>query len=254
MAPAAPPQSFSLTSSAPSAPNITPQLISTSTLDFHSPSPSPGHILQDLTLLDLGNNNSLEATSTPIISEGIHAWSAPLSIKSQADDSPLLRSLSPVLPLSQSSPGRGQEVSLANVFVPLDTIKPSKVCPVTAYDKNGVRVLLHFATDSPPGRPDVLVMVASMLNTATQPVKNIVLQAAVPRTMKVKLQPPSGTELASFNPILPPAAITQIMLLANPLKEKVRMRFKLAFTLGDQPFTEVGEVNDFPPVDKWGAL
>uniref|UniRef100_I3KNZ7 Golgi associated, gamma adaptin ear containing, ARF binding protein 3a n=1 Tax=Oreochromis niloticus TaxID=8128 RepID=I3KNZ7_ORENI len=197
---------------------------------------------------------SLEATSTPIISEGIHAWSAPLSIKSQADDSPLLRSLSPVLPLSQSSPGRGQEVSLANVFVPLDTIKPSKVCPVTAYDKNGVRVLLHFATDSPPGRPDVLVMVASMLNTATQPVKNIVLQAAVPRTMKVKLQPPSGTELASFNPILPPAAITQIMLLANPLKEKVRMRYKLIFTLGEQPFTEVGEVNDFPPVDKWGAL
>ncbi|KAL3996291.1 COMPASS component SWD2 [Sarotherodon galilaeus] len=241
VAPAAPPQSFSLTSSAPSAPNITPQLISTSTLGFHSPSLSPGHILQDLTLLDLGNNNSLEATSTPIISEGIHAWSAPLSINSQADDSPLLRSLSPVLPLSQSSPGRGQEVSLANVFVPLDTIKPSKVCPVTAYDKNGVRVLLHFATDSPPGRPDVLVMVASMLNTATQPVKNIVLQAAVPRTMKVKLQPPSGTELASFNPILPPAAITQIMLLANPLKEKVRMRYKLIFTLGEQPFTEVGE-------------
>uniref|UniRef100_A0A3Q2WVT4 Golgi associated, gamma adaptin ear containing, ARF binding protein 3a n=1 Tax=Haplochromis burtoni TaxID=8153 RepID=A0A3Q2WVT4_HAPBU len=254
VAPAAPPQSFSLTSSAPSAADITPQLISTSTLGFHSPSLSPGQILQDLTLLDLGNNNSLEATSTQIISEGIHAWSAPLSIKSQADDSPLLRSLSPVLPLSQSSPGRGQEVSLANVFVPLDTIKPSKVCPVTAYDKNGVRVLLHFATDFPPGRPDVLVMVASMLNTATQPVKNIVLQAAVPRTMKVKLQPPSGTELASFNPILPPAAVTQIMLLANPLKEKVRMRYKLGFTLGDQPFTEVGEVNDFPPVDKWGAL
>lgn len=36
--------------------------------------------------------------------------------------------------------------------------------------------------------------------------------------MKVKLQPPSGTELAPFNPILPPASITQIMLLANPTK------------------------------------
>lgn len=56
-----------------------------------------------------------------------------------------------------------------------------KVCPVTAYDKNGIRVLLHFATDCPPGRPDVLVIVTSMLNTAPQPVKNIVLQAAVPR-------------------------------------------------------------------------
>lgn len=56
-----------------------------------------------------------------------------------------------------------------------------EVCPVTAYDKNGVRVLLHFATDCPPGRPDVLVIVASMLNTAPQPVRSIVLQAAVPK-------------------------------------------------------------------------
>lgn len=52
---------------------------------------------------------------------------------------------------------------------------------MTAYDKNGVRVLLTFAADCPAGRPDVLVMVASMLSTAPQPVRNIVLQAAVPR-------------------------------------------------------------------------
>lgn len=163
------------------------------------------------------------------------------------------------------------------------------------------------------------------------------------QTMKVKLQPPSGAELAPFNPILPPAAVTQVMLLANPLKverffglhtfinvlsnvlidrvlsyfssvlpmfkfiqystvlplltvlhasqyalriywsltltlheicvpasqwelpswvcacvcilqEKVRMRYKLTFTLGEQPHTEVGEVNEFPPADRWGAL
>lgn len=58
-----------------------------------------------------------------------------------------------------------------------------KTCPVTAYDKNGVRLLLHFATDCPPGRPDVLVMVASLLNTAPLPVRSIVLQAAVPKVL-----------------------------------------------------------------------
>nr|XP_024658081.1 ADP-ribosylation factor-binding protein GGA3-like [Maylandia zebra] len=94
-------------------------------------------------------------------------------------------------------------------------------------------MLLNFASDCPPGRPDVLVMVVSMLNTAPLPVHNVVLQAAVPKSMKLKLQPPSGTELAPFNPILPPASITQIMLLANPAKDKVRLRYKLAFTLGD---------------------
>uniref|UniRef100_A0A8D3E0A8 Golgi associated, gamma adaptin ear containing, ARF binding protein 3 n=1 Tax=Scophthalmus maximus TaxID=52904 RepID=A0A8D3E0A8_SCOMX len=129
-----------------------------------------------------------------------------------------------------------------------------KMLPVTAYDKDGVRVLINFASDCPPGRPDVLVMVVSMLNTAPLPVHNVVLQAAVPKSMKVKLQPPSGTELAPFNPILPPASITQIMLLANPAKEKVRLRYKLALTLGDQLCNEVGEVDQFPPPEAWGHL
>ncbi|NXC76892.1 GGA3 protein, partial [Anhinga anhinga] len=154
----------------------------------------------------------------------------------------------------QGSPVKAPEISLANVHVPLESIKPSSALPVTAYDKNGFRILLHFARECPPGRSDVLVVVVSMLNTAPLPVKNIVLQAAVPKSMKVKLQPPSGTELSPFNPIQPPAAITQVMLLANPAKEKVRLRYRLTFTLGDQPSTEVGEVDQFPPVEQWGNL
>ncbi|XP_077414081.1 ADP-ribosylation factor-binding protein GGA3 [Vanacampus margaritifer] len=168
--------------------------------------------------------------------------------------SPLFRSLSPAHPAVQGSPARAAQVSLSNVHVPLEAIRPSKVLPVTAYDKDGVRVLLNFASDSPPGRTDVLVMVVSMLNTAPLPVHGVVLQAAVPKSMKVKLQPPSGTELAAFNPILPPASITQIMLLANPTKEKVRLRYKLAFTLGDVQRNEVGEVDQFPSLEAWGHL
>ncbi|CAJ1076566.1 LOW QUALITY PROTEIN: ADP-ribosylation factor-binding protein GGA3 [Xyrichtys novacula] len=173
-----------------------------------------------------------------------------------APGSPLFRSLSPCHPPLQGSPARAADpsVSLSNVHVPLEAIRPSKVLPVTAYDKDGVRMLLNFASDCPPGRPDVLVMVVSMLNTAPQPVHNVVLQAAVPKSMKVKLLPPSGTELAAFNPVLPPAAITQIMLLANPTKEKVRLRYKLAFTLGDRLCNEVGEVDQFPPQEMWGHL
>ncbi|XP_059128086.1 ADP-ribosylation factor-binding protein GGA3 isoform X3 [Peromyscus eremicus] len=155
---------------------------------------------------------------------------------------------------SQGSPLRGPELSLANVHVPLESIKPSSALPVTAYDKNGFRILFHFAKECPPGRPDVLVVVVSMLNTAPLPVKSIVLQAAVPKSMKVKLQPPSGTELSPFSPIQPPAAITQVMLLANPMKEKVRLRYKLSFALGEQLSIELGEVDQFPPVEQWGNL
>ena len=46
--------------------------------------------------------------------------------KSQADDSPLLRSLSPVPTPSQPSPGKGQEISLSSVKVSLEAVKPSE--------------------------------------------------------------------------------------------------------------------------------
>lgn len=171
-----------------------------------------------------------------------------------APGSPQFWPMSPGHPPLQGSPARGSDTSLSNVYVPLETIRPSKVLPVTAYDKDGVRVLINFAADCPPGRSDVLVMIVSMLNTAPLPVNDVVFQAAVPKSMKVKLQPPSGTDLAPFNPILPPASITQIMLLANPTRDKVRLRYKLAFTLGDHQCNEVGEVDHFPPPETWGHL
>ncbi|XP_008564289.1 PREDICTED: ADP-ribosylation factor-binding protein GGA3 [Galeopterus variegatus] len=177
--------------------------------------------------------------------------SRPLLPFSTGPSSPLFQ---PPAFQSQGSPMKGPELSLASVHVPLESIKPSSALPVTAYDRHGFRVLFHFAKECPPGRPDVLVVVVSMLNTAPLPVKSIVLQAAVPKSMKVKLQPPSGTDLSPFSPIQPPAAITQVMLLANPLKEKVRLRYRLTFTLGEQLSTEVGEVDQFPPVEQWGNL
>ncbi|XP_059427221.1 ADP-ribosylation factor-binding protein GGA3a isoform X2 [Carassius carassius] len=205
--------------------------------------------------LRAGEENIHPALTTFRLPAGITPEpSALTSAKPQsfAPDSPLFRSLSPTLPTSQSP--SGSDISLSSVFVPLEAIKPSKECPVTVYDKDGVRVLMHFATDPPPGRPDVLVVVVSMLNTAPMLVKNVVLQVAVPKSMKVKLQPPSGTEMAPFNPFMPPSSITQIMLLANPLKEKVRIRYKLTFILGDRQVTESGEMDKFPPVERWGHL
>ncbi|XP_026936423.1 ADP-ribosylation factor-binding protein GGA3 isoform X1 [Sagmatias obliquidens] len=189
------------------------------------------------------------AATSPLLPTSTSA--RPLLPFSTAPGSPLFQ---PPAFQSQGSPVQGPELSLTSVHVPLESIKPSSALPVTAYDKNGFRILFHFAKECPPGRPDVLVVVVSMLNTAPLPIKSIVLQAAVPKSMKVKLQPPSGTELSPFSPIQPPAAITQVMLLANPLKEKARLRYRLTFALGEQLSTEVGEVDQFPPVEQWGSL
>lgn len=55
------------------------------------------------------------------------------------------------------------------------------ICPLTVYDRNGFKAMLHFSRDPAPGRPDVLVMVLSMLSTSAHPIKDIVFQAAVPK-------------------------------------------------------------------------
>ncbi|XP_035407845.1 ADP-ribosylation factor-binding protein GGA1 isoform X2 [Cygnus atratus] len=166
---------------------------------------------------------------------------------------PVLQSTSPNPPRPPATT-LPQEISLANITVPLESIKPSSILPVTVYDQHGFRVLFHFAKDALPERPDVLVVVISMLSTAPQPIRNIVFQSAVPKVMKVKLQPPSGTELPAFNPIVHPSAITQVLLLANPQKEKVRLRYKLTFTMGEQTYNEMGDVDQFPPPESWGNL
>ncbi|XP_075704438.1 ADP-ribosylation factor-binding protein GGA1 isoform X3 [Rhinoderma darwinii] len=159
----------------------------------------------------------------------------------------------PFIAPGQLSPVK-TEISLAAVTVPLESIKPSNILPISVYDQRSFRVLFHFAQGAPAGRMDILVVVISMLSTAPLPVTGISFQAAVPKTMRVKLQPASGTELPAFNPILPPSAITQVLLLANPTQEKVRLRYRLTYTQGEQSFDEMGDVEDFPPAEKWGNL
>ncbi|KAI5087425.1 ADP-ribosylation factor-binding protein GGA3 isoform X1, partial [Silurus meridionalis] len=193
----------------------------THTSGHHTHSTHPTHPdvltqgLQDLAMLNLGEVKSVPGQH--VMAGGVSSgFSVSSSLSSSNPFISFTMSGSPLRTL-QGNPVRS-EASLSNLHVSLDSIKTSKALPVTAYDKDGVRVLLHFGSECPPGRPDVLVIVVSMLNTAPLAVKNIELQAAVPKSMKVKLQSPSGAELAPFNPMMPPSSITQVMLLANPLK------------------------------------
>ncbi|XP_049645081.1 ADP-ribosylation factor-binding protein GGA2 isoform X2 [Suncus etruscus] len=162
-----------------------------------------------------------------------------------------------VPPGSKSSPGwaweagplasaSSQNTPLAHVFVPLESVKPSSLPPVTVYDRNGFRILLHFSQTGAPGHPEVQVLLLTMMSTAPQPIWDITFQVAVPKSMRVKLQPASNSKLPAFSPLTPPAVIAQLLLLDNPHREPIRLRYKLTFNQGGQPFSEVGEVKDFP--------
>ncbi|KAJ0051147.1 hypothetical protein NL108_014615, partial [Boleophthalmus pectinirostris] len=115
-----------------------------------------------------------------------------------------------------SSPVRTEEPSLQNVFVPVHSIRASHLEPVPVLDRAGVHVSLHFSRDPPVGRPSVAVLVLSTVNTSALRVSSFCFQAAVPKSMCVKLQPASGSELPPYSPLLPPAALSQVLLLDNP--------------------------------------
>ncbi|CAL8330807.1 unnamed protein product [Lota lota] len=160
------------------------------------------------------------------------------------------------LTLQCQSPGKSEDSRpppqhCTNTHVPMEAVRPSQLEPITVCDQAGVHVSLHFTRDPPGGIPGVAVVVLSAINTSTLPVRDFLFQAAMPKGMSVKLQPSSGSHLPPFNPLLPPAAISQVLLLSNPQKLKVRLRYKLALLHGDQPISETGEIESFPP---WTSL
>uniref|UniRef100_K7FHN2 Golgi associated, gamma adaptin ear containing, ARF binding protein 2 n=1 Tax=Pelodiscus sinensis TaxID=13735 RepID=K7FHN2_PELSI len=194
----------------------------------------------------IANRNLVFSPLPPLPS--IHPKSLPSSLAAGAllpDPACELKPAAPSQPASHAA-------ALADLFVPLTSVTPSTVPPVTVYDQNGLKAMLHFSRDPAPGRPDVLVLVLSVLSTSALPVKDVVFQAAVPKAMSIKLQPASGSELPAFSPLLPPAVISQVLLLANPHRHPVRLRHKLTFTQGGRPFCEVGEVTGFPEAELWG--
>lgn len=60
----------------------------------------------------------------------------------------------------------------------------------------------------------------------------------------MKLQPPSATELPPYNPFLPPSAITQILLIANPNNMQVFFKFIVSYVMDNETCTEMGEIED----------
>jgi ADP-ribosylation factor-binding protein GGA len=67
--------------------------------------------------------------------------------------------------------------------------------------------------------------------------------------MKIKLQPASRSDLPVYNPILAPSVITQIMLVANPKKEQIRLKYKISFSYGDVNYNEPEDIKTLPALD-----
>ncbi|KAJ1095919.1 hypothetical protein NDU88_001069 [Pleurodeles waltl] len=158
------------------------------------------------------------------------------------------------VPVPAVSSATTLDASLDSLFIPLESIRPSSIVPVTVYDNNGLKVMLHVSSETAPERPDVTVLVLSVLSTAPEPTQHILFQAAVPKVMRIKLQPSSSSELPPFNPLLPPEVISQVLLICNPQKERVRLKYKLTFTQAGQAFSDTGEIHSSLDGTVWNRI
>jgi len=118
---------------------------------------------------------------------------------------------------------------------------------LTVLDNNNIKTFLIVASDiRGEANKNVIVTILSTISTNTVAVQDFSIQVAVPKAMRVKLQPASSNQLSAFNPILPPSSISQIMLIANPSKENIRLRFKLSYQINGQTHVENSSINNLP--------
>ncbi|XP_037094154.1 ADP-ribosylation factor-binding protein GGA1-like [Pollicipes pollicipes] len=137
----------------------------------------------------------------------------------------------------------GKLLSLADVTVPLEDIKPGGGPPVPLFSEPAsLEIALHPAGNRP--RPDVTVYVITALNRTGRPVSQYTLQAVCDKGARVRLQPPSSADLPAGSPFLPPPAASQVMLLANPQQLKVTLRFMLSYSVDGDTVTEMADVAD----------
>jgi AP-1 complex subunit gamma-1 len=113
---------------------------------------------------------------------------------------------------------------------------------ITAYQKNNIAVT--FAFTKTPGQPHLTTITGTYVNHGGDSVADFSLQAAVPKFMQLKLDPPSGTTLPPFGS----STATQSMHINNTMhgQKPLVMRLRIAYTLNGQPALDQTEVGNFP--------
>nr|XP_060644261.1 AP-1 complex subunit gamma-1 [Anolis sagrei ordinatus] len=120
-------------------------------------------------------------------------------------------------------------------------IAAAGIPPITAYNKNGLKI--DFAFERSNTNPSITVITIQASNNTEVDMTDFVFQAAVPKTFQLQLLSPSSSVIPAFNT----GTITQVIKVLNPQKQQLRMRIKLTYNHKGSPMQDLAEVNAFPP-------
>ncbi|KAL4630275.1 AP-1 complex subunit gamma-1 isoform X2 [Arapaima gigas] len=135
---------------------------------------------------------------------------------------------------------------------PLFNDATAGIPPMTAYNKNGLKI--DFTFERSNSNPNVAVITIHASNSTEADMTEFVFQAAVPKTFQLQLLSPSSNIILAHNK----GTVTQVIKVLNPQKQQLRMRIKLTYNHKGSSVQDLAEVNNFPTQSwqllPWGGL
>ncbi|KAG0251689.1 hypothetical protein BG011_007441 [Mortierella polycephala] len=200
--------------------------------------------------INLGQTNN----STPITTQSSSAFNGAGGLNYNVFSSPVT-SVNPVnvgssLPIAQSSQKLVQSPKPANVS-PLDDFEfvSNTGAPQTGgsinvllMSKNGFQVDLDIEKQSGPAEK-IYKITAYFSNNQNSAISALTFKVAVPRSLRLKLDPQSAQVVAPFSK----KSVTQSMTIQCPADATVvRMRYHVSYTVAGKLIEDQGEFSQFP--------
>ncbi|XP_032121367.1 AP-1 complex subunit gamma-like 2 isoform X2 [Sapajus apella] len=144
-------------------------------------------------------------------------------------------------PLLDRSPG-GALVHLLDL--PCAPPSPAPIPDLKVFEREGVQLNLSFIR--PPENPALLLIIITATNSSESDVTHFICQAAVPKSLQLQLQAPSGNTVSARGGF----PVTQLFRILNPNKAPLRLKLRLTYNHFGQSVQEIFEVNNLP-VESW---
>jgi len=113
--------------------------------------------------------------------------------------------------------------------------------PMLAFEGNGIKITMTCKR----GQKDKhVIVVAQYVNTGASEISNFVFQAAVPKFITLKMEPPSGNTLPAFSA----GAVQQQINLLNSMQgtKPIAMKVKISFSRDGASVVEQATIQNFP--------
>ena len=116
---------------------------------------------------------------------------------------------------------------------------------VVAFEKAGLNISMTLSKPKLES-PNVTKIIAKFTNSSSTPMTGLTFQTAVPKYLKLEMQPPSSTTI----PIGTAATVTQESGIANSMhgEKNIMLKIKLAYEAGGKKVEEMAQITSFPPL------